>query len=249
MGSTFSNPASFRVCLWALTLWVVRFLTLPPFECALEPSTTLGSVFSNLTSVWVRLRALTSQIVRFLTLPPFECALQPYPSGPISFQTLLWAPISWIVCLRALSCHLFKTFHFFYLGRLSDLFENSFHLPFRPVAHYNEAILRNLRISHHLQNLPSGLVAHYNETILRNLLISHHFEKSLYFSPFWKIFVFFTTLKNLCNLQNLSSGQVAHYNKTTLKNLCIFHHFEKSPYFSPLWKIFSFFTRIGHPLQ
>jgi len=215
MGSTFSNPASFRVCLWALTLWVVRFLTLPPFECALEPSTTLGSVFSNLTSVWVRLRALTSQVVRFLTLPPFECALQPYPSGPISFQTLLWAPISWIVCLRALSCHLFKTFHFFYLGRLSDLFENSFHLPFGPVAHYNEAILRNLRISHHLQNLPSGLVAHYNETILRNLLISHHFEKSLYFSPFWKIFVFFTTLKNLCNLQNLSSGQVAHYNKTT----------------------------------
>jgi hypothetical protein len=29
------------------TPWVVRFLTLPPFECTLEPSTTLGSAFSN----------------------------------------------------------------------------------------------------------------------------------------------------------------------------------------------------------
>jgi len=49
-GSVFSNHTSVRERLWALTSWVVCFLTLPIFECALEPSTTLGSVFSNLTS-------------------------------------------------------------------------------------------------------------------------------------------------------------------------------------------------------
>ena len=38
LGSAFSNPTSFRVCLCALTSQVVCFLTLPPFECAFMPS-------------------------------------------------------------------------------------------------------------------------------------------------------------------------------------------------------------------
>ena len=40
LGSAFSNSTSFWVRLWALTSWVVRFLTLPPFECAFKPSLT-----------------------------------------------------------------------------------------------------------------------------------------------------------------------------------------------------------------
>jgi hypothetical protein len=43
-------PFYLWVRLRALIFWVVRFLTLPPFECALEPSTILGSAFSNPTS-------------------------------------------------------------------------------------------------------------------------------------------------------------------------------------------------------
>ena len=153
LGSVFSNPASFRVCLRALTSWVVYFLTLPPFECALEPSTTLGSVFYNPTSFQVRLWALTSQVVRFLTLPPFECAFQ--PSFPFESYLFLNAPLSFHLlnsALWTLSCRLFKTFYFTWVGHLSqsDFFENSFHLLSRLVAHYNETTLRNPCISHHL---------------------------------------------------------------------------------------------------
>jgi hypothetical protein len=66
---------------------------------------------------------------------------------------------------------------------------------------------------------------------LKNLRIFHHFEKSLYFSSIWKIFMFFTW-----------AGRPLQQD-----------HFEKSLYFSPfrknLRKIFAFFTRVGHPLQ
>jgi hypothetical protein len=72
----------------------------------------------------------------------------------------------------------------------SDLFENSFHLPFGPVAHYNETILRNLLIFHLFEKslcFSPEQVAHYNKTTLKNLCIFHHFEKisekSLHFSP------------------------------------------------------------------
>ena len=83
-----------------------------------------------------------------------------------------------------------------------------------------------------------------------------HFEKSPHFSPLRKIFMFFTTLRNLhishnfenfcifekifVFFQNLSPVQVAHHHKIILKNLCIFHHFEKSSHFSPLWKFLCF---------
>ena len=99
--------------------------------------------------------------------------------------------------------------------------------------------LRNPCISPHLQIFPWN-----------------HFEKYLYFSSFWEIFAFLTTLKkfgifekNLCIFQNFSTRagrplQQDHFWKifvffTTLKNLCIFHHFE----------IFSFSTRASRPLQ
>ena len=42
LGSAFSNSTSFWVRLWALTTWVMRFLTLPPFECTIEPSLIPG---------------------------------------------------------------------------------------------------------------------------------------------------------------------------------------------------------------
>jgi hypothetical protein len=118
------------------------------------------------------------------------------------------------------------------------------------IAHYNETISKNYRISHHLQNLSSGLVAYYNKTTFK--------KKYSYFSPLWKIFAFFTSLKNLGVfhlgsspiimrpfLKNLESKTtlknhlhfvlrlVVHYNKTTLKNLRIFHHFENSFHFPP----------------
>ena len=103
--------------------------------------------------------------------------------------------------------------------------------PFGPVAHYNETILRNSRISHHLQNLSSGQVAHYNKITLKNLCIFHHFENLHVFHlgrspiktrPLWKIFVFFTSLKNLC----------------------VFH-LGRSPIITrPLWKIFLFFITL-----
>jgi len=95
--------------------------------------------------------------------------------------------------LWVLSCWPFKTFYCFHLGRspiiirpLWKLFSSSIW------ASYPLQFLRNPCISHHLQNLPFGLVTHYNETILRNLRVSHHFKKSLYFSSLWKIFMFFT---------------------------------------------------------
>jgi len=63
MGKVFYNPTSFWVRLRALDyLWVVCFLTLPPFENAFEPH-TLGSVFSNPVSFQTRLWALTSWVV------------------------------------------------------------------------------------------------------------------------------------------------------------------------------------------
>jgi len=49
LGSAFSNPTSFRVRLWALTSQVVRFLTLPPFECAFQPSN--NSSFLDMVSL------------------------------------------------------------------------------------------------------------------------------------------------------------------------------------------------------
>ena len=67
----------------------------------------------------------------------------------------------------------------------------------------------------------------------------NHFEKSLHFAPLWKIFVFFTTLKNL-RVFHLSRSPITTRSLwknftffTTLKNLCIFHNFEKSSCFSP----------------
>ena len=57
----------------------------------------------------------------------------------------------------------------------------------------------------------------------------NHFEKSSYFSPLWKISVFFTTLKNLVFFT--WAGRPLQQDR-----------FEKSWYFSPLWKIFIFFT-------
>jgi hypothetical protein len=47
-----------------------------------------------------------------------------------------------------------------------------------------------------------------------------HFEKSLYFSPLFKIFVFFTSLK---------TSFIFHLGMLPLKQ----DHFEKSMYFSP----------------
>ena len=185
------------------------------------------------------------------------------PSSPISFWTLIWAPISWIVHLRALSYHPFKTFHLFHLSRSPIIIRplwKLFHLPFGSVPRYNKTILRIPCISHHLQNLLFGPVARYNETILRNLCISHHlFIFHLGWLPitmksFWEFIAFLTTSKNVTGqvanynkttLKNLrifhlyeksscfSSEQVAYYNKIILKNLCIFHHFEKSLYWSP----------------
>jgi hypothetical protein len=66
-------------------------------------------------------------------------------NAPLSFHLLNNA-------LWTLSCHLFKTFHFTWVGHpsQSDLFENSFHLLSGLVAHYNETTLRNPCISHHL---------------------------------------------------------------------------------------------------
>jgi hypothetical protein len=57
---------------------------------------------------------------------------------------------------------------------------------------------------------------------LKNLCIFHHFEKSLHFSPLWKIFMLFTWAG--CPLQQ--------------------DHFKKFLYFSPLWKISVFFTSL-----
>ena len=50
LGSSFSNPNSFWMHIWALTTWVVRFITLPPFECVFEPS-SLSKLFYF--STWV----------------------------------------------------------------------------------------------------------------------------------------------------------------------------------------------------
>ena len=113
--------------------------------------------------------------------------------------------------------------------------------PFGPVAHYNETILRNSCISHHLQNLLSGQVAHYNKITLKNLCIFHHFEKSLQnlcifhlgrspitTRPLWKIFVFFITLKNLGRspITTRPLWKISVFFtilKKSSKNLCVFH--------------------------
>ena len=103
-------------------LKIVRFLTLPPFDCAFEP---LSYFFSSVPS-----SPRPSKVVRFLTLPSFssaslsprllfECAFEPStillsaPSSP----HFLRASISWIVRLRALSCQLLINPRIFPLGR------------------------------------------------------------------------------------------------------------------------------------
>ena len=126
--------------------------------------------------------------------------------------------------------------------------------PFGPVAHNNETILRNLRISHHFEKslhfsplqkskFSSGQVAHYNKTTLKNLCIFYHFEKSSHFSPLWKILYFWKKSLYFSKpfirvgrpLQQDNFEKSLHFSPfweifaflTTLKNLLIFHHFEK----------------------
>ena len=130
--------------------------------------------------------------------------------------------------LRVLSCHPFKTFHCFHLGRspiiirpLWKLFSSSIWAGC-PLQ-WNH-LLRNPCISHHLQNLPFGLVAHYNETI---------FEKSAHFSPPPKCF-------------HLGRSPII---TRPLWKISAFSPLWKISAFSPLWKIFVFFTWTGRPLQ
>jgi len=113
------------------------------FDCAFEPSIIIlsvslsphlqGSAFPNPTSFLVRLWALDH----------LQCSAFPNPhhlsSAPLSPHFLLsapssphflWALISWIVRLRALSCHPLKFFIFFHWQ----------------VTHYNVTNLKNPRI-------------------------------------------------------------------------------------------------------
>ena len=206
--------------------------------------------------------------MRFLTLPPIECAFQPsFPWGPISFQTLIWALISCIVHHRVLSCCPFKTFHCFHLGKspitirpLWKLFSSSIWAGC-PLQ-FNH-LLRNPCISHHLQNLPFRSVAHYNETILKNPRISHHLKifylgwLPITMKPFWEIFAFLTTSKNLCIFHHGEKSCVFHPGRSlittrplwkisvffiSLKNLHVFHPGRSPITTRPLWKIFVFFT-------
>ena len=175
----------------------MRFLTLPPFERAFEPH-PLGRAFSNLTSFWVRLWALIS-----------SASFSPrFPSSPISFRTLIWAPISWIMRLRALSCCPFKTFLLFHLGRspiiikhLWKLYSSSIWVGcplqwnhFEKSSHFSPPSKSSIRT--HLGKSPIKTRPFWKIfvffTTLKNLGIFHYFEKSLHFSPLWKVLMLFT---------------------------------------------------------
>jgi len=95
--SVFSNPTSFWVRLWATTIWVVHFLTIPHFECAFEPSLPFvcalshhfsGIAFSNPTSFRVCFWALTISFFHLgrspITMrPSFFLGRSPITTRPI----------------------------------------------------------------------------------------------------------------------------------------------------------------------
>jgi hypothetical protein len=66
---------------------VVRFLTLPPFECAFEPSPSSSGPLSPRQSFWMRLRALIFFRVHHQAFDhPFECAFEPSFSFECAFE-------------------------------------------------------------------------------------------------------------------------------------------------------------------
>jgi hypothetical protein len=91
---------------------------------------------------------------------------------------------------------------------------------------------------------------------LKNLCIFHHFEKSLHFSPLWKIFMLFTWAG--CPLQQDHFKKFLYFSPlwkisvffTSLKNLCIFHLGRSPITIRPPQKTFFFnFLWVGHPWQ
>ena len=161
MGSAFSNPASFRVCLWALIPWIVCFLTLPPSECAFQPSLPFKSyLFSK--------AHMSSCLLNNVPLSPIMSSLQEFffhmGRSPITirpfwkfFSSFIWAgcPLQWN--------HFEKSSYFSSLWKTcagrplqQDHFEKSL---------YFSPFWKNLR---KIFAFFTWVGAHYNKTISKN---------------------------------------------------------------------------------
>jgi len=147
---------------------------------------------------------------RFLSCRPFHTFhLFHLGRSPITTRQL-WRIFAFFTVLRNLriSHHFEKSLYFSPLRKIFIFFTTLinlciFHLGRSPIT--TRPLLKNICIFRHFKIFVFS-------TWAGRPLQQDHFEESLHFSPFWEIFAFLTTLKNLC----------------------IFHHLEKSSYFSPL---------------
>jgi len=182
-------------------------------------------------------------------------------STPLS-PHFLRASISWIVRLRALSCHLLKNPRIFQItGQVTHYnvttFEKSLYFSTGQVTHYNVTTFEKSSY------FSTGQVTHYNVTILKNprifplgrspitmwpiwkilVCFKHRAGDLLQCDHFWKILVCFKHRAGdplQCDHPEKSSyfstGQVTHYNVTILKNPRIFPLGRSPITMWPIWK-------------